>query len=85
MTPLSPTAKTSLALRPQTPTRVAVVGAGPVGMAAALACAALVSTGTALAQATVMLLGQVRVGAVASLTVIVWVQVAELPQASVAR
>lgn len=41
--------------------------------------------GTWLAQETEIFGGQVMLGGVTSLTVITWVQVAELPQASVAR
>ena len=51
----------------------------------AVATVAVLTGGTSLAQETVMLAGQVIVGAVTSLTVMTCVQVAELPQASVAR
>lgn len=42
------------------------------------------AAGTRLAHDTVVFAGQVMVGAVGSMTVITWVQVAELPHASVA-
>ena len=51
----------------------------------AVMTAPVLTAGTSFAQETVVLAGQVMVGGVTSLTVMTCVQVAELPQASVAR
>ena len=45
---------------------------------------AILGTGTRLAHCTVILVGQVIIGGVSSRTVMIWLQVAELPHKSVA-
>ena len=59
-------------------------GAGPEQLSLVVTVAIL-GTGTNAAHCTVIAAGQIMVGGILSNTVITWIQVAELPQASVAR
>ena len=66
----------------ESPTKVTLTAPPQPSLAVTLPVS---GAGTALAQLTVTAAGQVILGAVVSLTVIVWVQVVLLPHASVAR